>query len=112
MNSQPEFDADLNFYELDEKIHRLTQTKTNMPTKTNIDLTYRHFPDSPNEFLRHQFGIEVLRPLRRPLYVGRVVVDTVETNSLTTVFHLLGYSATKAKAKAAALDAAYRLGLL
>ena len=120
ITTQPMFDADLHYRSADEILHHPSHQKNqhprHMPTTATaaptITLLHRHSPDGINDFLRHQFGIEVTRPLHRPLYVGKAVVDTVETNALTTVFHLLGWGKTKAAARAMALTAAARLQLL
>ena len=115
ITTQPMFDEDLHFYGIDERLFHLTRSKkTNTMTTTapTLQLTHRHFPDSANDFLTHQFGIEVTRPLRRPRYVGKTVADLIETNALTTVFHLLGWGKTKTAAKSMAISAAHRLQLV
>lgn len=121
--TQPEFDADLydtfsckNFvrFRYPKLIHR-QQQQNNMQikttTRTTVPLIARHMPEAENDFLRWQIGIQSLRIMERPVYAGRVVVGTEPMRSLTTVFHLLGYGTTKARALSMARAALERLNL-
>ena len=88
-------------------------TAAKKPTKTKLlKLITRHHPDCENDFLRFQFGIEVLRPLFEPIYCKGFVVDYTETDALVPVFHLLGFGDTESAAKEAAITAARRLNLV
>ena len=115
--TQPDFDADLyaaaptaNFIHFRyPKIKNHMQIKTT--TRTTVPLIERHMPEAENDFLRWQFGIHSLRIMERPVYAGRVVVGTEPMRSFTTVFHLLGYGTTKARALTMARAALERLNL-
>jgi hypothetical protein len=115
--TQPEFDADLyatvsskNFVQFRyPKQQNHMQIKTT--TRTTVPLIDRHMPEAENDFLRWQFGIHSLRIMERPVYAGRVVVGTEPIRSFTTVFHILGYGTTKARALSMARAALERLNL-
>jgi hypothetical protein len=88
-------------------------TTAKKPAKTKLlKLITRHHPECENDFLRFQFGIEVLRPLFEPIYRKGLVVDYAETDALAPVFHLLGFGDTESAAKEAAITAARDLNLV
>jgi hypothetical protein len=115
--TQPEFDADL-YATVSSKnfVHfRYPKQQNHMQikntTRTTVPLIDRHMPEAENDFLRWQFGIHTLRIMERPVYAGRVVVGTEPIRSFTTVFHILGYGTTKARALSMARAALERLNL-
>jgi hypothetical protein len=76
----------------------------NMKEITEKDIVMDYNPKSKNNFLTWKAGIYKMRPIFTPIYKGDKVVDTIETNGLCSMFHILGFGATEEEARDRALQ--------